>query len=186
MKAITIHQPWADLIAAGTKTIETRTWPTQFRGVLAIHAGKKSCSLLAVGGQPEAHSEQRPGEAAEFWCDSSYRRREYGAVVAVARMFDCRRLTAADEAAACCECAGKFGFFLRDVMRLRHPMKLRGQQGLREINEPGTDYLMRLYAAFLAQRKAASANTEVVVNRGDPVYWDEENKRVCAAPTASG
>lgn len=40
MKALTIRQPWAALIAAGVKTIETRSWPTKHRGPLAIHAGK--------------------------------------------------------------------------------------------------------------------------------------------------
>ena len=41
MKAITIHQPWASLIACGEKQIETRRWPTKYRGPIAIHAGKK-------------------------------------------------------------------------------------------------------------------------------------------------
>lgn len=39
MKALTIRQPWASLIAAGVKTIETRSWSTRYRGPLAIHAG---------------------------------------------------------------------------------------------------------------------------------------------------
>lgn len=41
MKAITIIQPWATLIAIGAKKFETRSWPTKYRGPLAIHAGKK-------------------------------------------------------------------------------------------------------------------------------------------------
>ncbi|MDF2715762.1 MAG: 2-oxoglutarate dehydrogenase [Paenibacillus sp.] len=41
MKAITIIQPWATLIAIGAKHFETRSWPTKYRGPLAIHAGKK-------------------------------------------------------------------------------------------------------------------------------------------------
>lgn len=41
MKAITIHQPWATLIALGEKRFETRGWPTNHRGPIAIHAGKK-------------------------------------------------------------------------------------------------------------------------------------------------
>ncbi|NKQ22648.1 ASCH domain-containing protein [Brevibacillus laterosporus] len=41
MKAITIHQPWATLIALGEKKFETRSWRTKYRGELAIHAGKK-------------------------------------------------------------------------------------------------------------------------------------------------
>lgn len=40
MKAITIKQPWATLIAVGEKKYETRSWFTHFRGPLAIHAGK--------------------------------------------------------------------------------------------------------------------------------------------------
>lgn len=39
MKALTVRQPWASLIAAGVKTIETRSWSTRYRGPLAIHAG---------------------------------------------------------------------------------------------------------------------------------------------------
>jgi hypothetical protein len=41
MKAITIWQPWATLIAIGAKRYETRTWDTSHRGPLAIHAAKK-------------------------------------------------------------------------------------------------------------------------------------------------
>lgn len=40
MKAITIKQPWATLIALGEKQFETRSWTTKYRGELAIHAGK--------------------------------------------------------------------------------------------------------------------------------------------------
>ena len=41
MKALTLIQPWATLIALGEKRIETRSWKTLYRGELAIHAGKK-------------------------------------------------------------------------------------------------------------------------------------------------
>lgn len=40
MKAITISQPWANLVAEGLKIVETRNWQTNYRGPLAIHAGK--------------------------------------------------------------------------------------------------------------------------------------------------
>ncbi len=40
MKAITIKQPWATLIALGEKRFETRSWQTKYRGPIAIHAGK--------------------------------------------------------------------------------------------------------------------------------------------------
>lgn len=45
MKAITIKQPWASLIVHGIKDIENRTWRTNYRGRMLIHAagshGKK-------------------------------------------------------------------------------------------------------------------------------------------------
>lgn len=40
LKAITIKQPWATLIALGEKKYETRSWQTKHLGPLAIHAGK--------------------------------------------------------------------------------------------------------------------------------------------------
>lgn len=40
MKAISLTQPWATLIAIGAKKIETRSWNTTYRGPLAIHAAK--------------------------------------------------------------------------------------------------------------------------------------------------
>ena len=48
MKALTLHQPWASLIAEGHKTIETRSWrpPKDLIGqTIAIHAGKKLVRL---------------------------------------------------------------------------------------------------------------------------------------------
>ena len=39
MKAITIRQPWASLIVAGLKDVENRTWKTNYRGRVLIHAG---------------------------------------------------------------------------------------------------------------------------------------------------
>lgn len=46
MKALTLHQPWASLIAVGVKRIETRSWSTSYRGPLAIHAGLTYCALI--------------------------------------------------------------------------------------------------------------------------------------------
>lgn len=40
MIALTLHQPWATLIALGAKRYETRSWEPNYRGPLAIHAGK--------------------------------------------------------------------------------------------------------------------------------------------------
>ena len=51
MKAITLHQPWASLIAHGVKTIETRSWMPSWSAVgrpLAIHAGKRVARAEAL------------------------------------------------------------------------------------------------------------------------------------------
>jgi hypothetical protein len=40
MKALSIQQPWAWLIATGAKDIENRTWRTHYRGTVAIHASR--------------------------------------------------------------------------------------------------------------------------------------------------
>lgn len=41
MKALSLWQPWASLIAVGAKQYETRSWSTLYRGLLAIHAAKR-------------------------------------------------------------------------------------------------------------------------------------------------
>ena len=42
MKAISIRQPYAWLVVGGHKPIENRTWNTNYRGPLAIHAPLKT------------------------------------------------------------------------------------------------------------------------------------------------
>ena len=46
MKALSLLQPWASLIAVGAKKIETRSWSTKYRGPLAIHASRSNKNRL--------------------------------------------------------------------------------------------------------------------------------------------
>ncbi len=39
MKVLTLKQPWATLVAEGIKKYEFRTWKTNYRGKVLIHAG---------------------------------------------------------------------------------------------------------------------------------------------------
>ncbi len=48
MKALTVMQPWATLVALGAKRIETRSWSTSYRGPLAIHASSRISREAAV------------------------------------------------------------------------------------------------------------------------------------------
>jgi ASCH domain len=41
IKALTIRQPWAELILRGRKPFELRSWRTKYRGPLVIHAAAK-------------------------------------------------------------------------------------------------------------------------------------------------
>lgn len=103
MKTITLHQPWASLVALGVKTIETRSWPTKHRGPLAIHAGKRRPKQIwcdADEGTPELvfplfdSYEQTP---CWEWMENvhDYTQQGYrwigplGAVVATANLVDC-------------------------------------------------------------------------------------------------
>ena len=40
MLTLSVRQPWAWLIVNGFKTVENRSWATDYRGPLLIHAGK--------------------------------------------------------------------------------------------------------------------------------------------------
>lgn len=46
MKTLTLLNPWATLLVAGIKTIETRSWRTNYRGWLAIHSSAKTKTKL--------------------------------------------------------------------------------------------------------------------------------------------
>jgi hypothetical protein len=40
LRVLSVRRPWANLIVAGHKTIENRSWTTGYRGRLVIHAGR--------------------------------------------------------------------------------------------------------------------------------------------------
>ncbi|KUP22391.1 ASCH domain-containing protein [Paenibacillus sp. DMB5] len=80
MKAITIKQPWATLIALGEKHFETRGWQTKHRGELAIHAGKQvdrdACEIPKIKEALVRHG---------YTADNL----PTGAVIAVAKLEEC-------------------------------------------------------------------------------------------------
>ncbi|MDF9844168.1 MULTISPECIES: ASCH domain-containing protein [unclassified Paenibacillus] len=84
MKAITIKQPWATLIALGEKHLETRSWQTKHRGELAIHAGK----------QVDAEACEIP-KIKEVLARHGYTVNNLptGAVVATTTLIDCHKVT---------------------------------------------------------------------------------------------
>jgi activating signal cointegrator 1 len=48
IKAITLWQPWATLMAIGAKRFETRGWATSYKGPIAIHAAKRPINRMEI------------------------------------------------------------------------------------------------------------------------------------------
>lgn len=61
MKALTVKQPWAQLIVSGIKNIENRSWKTNFRGRTYIHASQKP---VPMNGMPDGFN-----PTTEQWSD---------------------------------------------------------------------------------------------------------------------
>jgi len=57
MKALSVKQPWASLIAHNIKDIENRTWKTNFRGRVYIHSTAKEAGTIFELLNPYQHSE---------------------------------------------------------------------------------------------------------------------------------
>ncbi len=107
MKAITVMQPYASLIASGRKLVENRTWPTHYRGLLLIHAGK-----------------------GERWWTEQYGLRAQdcpkGALVALATLTDCVPLA---QVRGMAHASGPWCWLLADIHPLA-PIPAIGRQGL--------------------------------------------------------
>jgi activating signal cointegrator 1 len=142
IKAISLWQPWASLVAAHVKRHETRHWATDYRGPIAIHAAK----TIDVVGAPDRLCVAALGE---HWA----RTVPIGMIVAVGQMSGCtdttrvltKGLTAADLAAGNFT-PGRYAWTLRGVRALRQPIPAVGRQGLFNW-EPPEDLESRLAAA---------------------------------------
>lgn len=153
---LSLHQPWATLIAIGAKTIETRGWATAYRGPLAIHAAKRvnKSEMIALDCTRSFHAALasiKPSPNASMW--------EYlpfGDIIAVVDLVDCRptgsftgeeldreqfqspqfapqgeyqwnRWTERDFGDFS---LGRYGWVLENVRPLEKPASYRGAQGL--------------------------------------------------------
>jgi hypothetical protein len=112
VKALTICQPYAELIAIGAKKVENRVWPTSYRGPLMIHAGKSRTWLT-----PESIADNP--------------KMDFGAIVAVATVINCKHIDRLDSLELADPYVnGPFCWFLADVKRLARPIPCSGAQGL--------------------------------------------------------
>ena len=119
MRALSIRQPWAWLVVNGYKDIENRTWSTNFRGRIYVHAGQRMV--------PDDYPEQRqfltragivipPGLAR-------------GAIVGEVTITGC--VAHSDSPWFC----GPYGFTLADPVVYNNPVPYRGQLGFFPVDE---------------------------------------------------
>ena len=109
MKALSVKQPWANLIAAGEKTIETRTWAPDYRGPILIVSSR------------------------------SPRIEPAGFALAIADLVDCRPMTRQDESAARCGVyPNAYSWVLRNIRKI-HSFPVRGKLGLYDVKIPSGD-----------------------------------------------
>jgi hypothetical protein len=88
MKALSIKQPWASLIAHGIKDIENRTWKAHFRGRIFIHACGKSNpkeNIYSVLNQEQWEEANDKFSLGEFNPDNL----EYSAIIGEVDIIDC-------------------------------------------------------------------------------------------------
>jgi hypothetical protein len=123
MKALTIRQPHAEMIMLGRKRIENRSWKTNVRGWIGIHAGKSKAELKPF----EKEMDYLPGVM------------EFGSLVGFAEIVNCltiaevrkRKTLFHDQAIFA---TGPYCFILGEVQRLLEvPIEMPGKQGFFEI-----------------------------------------------------
>ena len=109
MRAITIRQPWAELIVRGAKDVENRSWRTNHRGPLLIHAGAQAYrKSFARHGVPD---------------DA-----ERSAIIGIVEVVDCKQ-----ERTSEWHEEGSWGWYLTRARRFRKPIPLKGRRGLFEV-----------------------------------------------------
>lgn len=140
MKVITVIQPWAMLIALKEKGLETRSWPTKYRGPLGIHAGKKidreACEREPIKSTLAAHgytADNLPTGVilATSTLADCYQTKSYGLSDYVA-IFNGDNIKSIDgkEFAFGDYSSGRYAWELVDVSQLAEPIPAKGQLGL--------------------------------------------------------
>jgi hypothetical protein len=106
-RVLTIKQPWAHLIINGIKRVENRSWKTDYRGLILIHAGQA---------YDESYQRDRT-----FGVDPA--QLIYGAVIGTADLVDIVTEHSSPFF------VGPFGWVLENARPIE-PIPLRGQQRL--------------------------------------------------------
>ena len=143
MKALTLTQPWATLVAIGEKKWETRSWPTRYRGPIAIHAAKG----FPADAQAVCFGEYFYETLTQAQCltpnDRNLEGLPRGFVIATVDLVDCQSTDAMDyweigpkELAFGDYRANRFAWKLQNVKPLPEPIPARGALSLWEWTPP--------------------------------------------------
>jgi hypothetical protein len=136
MKALTLTQPWATLVAVGAVTHETRSWQTKYRGPLAIHAAKgfpkwarEICSTQPFRRLLAQHGYRDPTGL------------PVGVVLGTVELVDCLAVTKANLPPEPDRSVGEYGpgrfmWVLQNVKTLPEPILAKGMLGLWEWQPP--------------------------------------------------
>ena len=132
MKALSIKQPWAWLIAVGWKDIENRSWATSYRGRFQIHASR-------AWDIPEDENESfeqfleyvlTPEQLA--WYREAVPTMARGALIGESCLYDC--VKQGDWTANGSKWFnGPYGFACRDSKLWERPIPYRGRLGFFEV-----------------------------------------------------
>lgn len=163
MKAITIWQPWASLVAVEAKRFETRSWPTNYRGPIAIHAAKKNPLSNIRELHPIVQVDILNALCKAFSIKSGVidrLRMTSGCIVATAELVECWEIRMIDEDAEALFkkhhptivnnrfvnlkdeimfgnfAKGRYAWELANVKMLETPIPAKGKQGLWEWDHP--------------------------------------------------
>ena len=131
MKAITLWEPWATLIALGHKKYETRHWKTRWRGNIAIHAAKRwKPDQINIFNRLR----ERCPELSDYTIDDL----SFGCVVAACRIVTIHRTEDVRAGLSLLERVGgnyengRYAWELEIVRLPPEPIPAKGQQGLWE------------------------------------------------------
>jgi hypothetical protein len=130
MKALSLKQPFAELIKNGTKTIETRLWSTKYRGNLLICA-----SLSNHNGFVKSYNNFiKCSDLLKYYNDNGIKI-EHGYAICIVNLYDVRPMIKEDETAACCELYdGAYSWLINNV-RIIEPFYVKGQLKLFDVDD---------------------------------------------------
>jgi activating signal cointegrator 1 len=155
IKAITLWQPWATLMAIGAKRFETRSWATSYKGPIAIHAAKRPINRMEINDRMRLVLRERGPKPADIPLGQvvaiGYLRKIYptshqGTVMAGTIAVHLPPLPNSQEASFGDWSHGRFAWLITDIWSLVEPVPARGRQQLWSWQLP--DDLVEEYAAW--------------------------------------